>query len=287
MSNLIEIKNEHLTVGISTLGAEISYVNSEKGTEFLWCGDEKIWSGKAPLLFPICGGLKNDTYTYQGKEYKLNKHGFGKFSEFEGVKISDTKAEFTLKSNSDTLKCYPFEFVLKIMYELFDNKLVVTYHVENKTDGTMYYSIGSHEAYNCPEGIEEYSVIFDEPVEIESYQIGECGLSYDTVKIMDKGTELKLKKSFFAIDGIIFKDVDFYKAHLVHRNSSKKITVEFKGCDYFLIWTKPEGNYICLEPWQGIADFVDADGDFSRKKGIRTLKKDEVSVTSHTITFEE
>lgn len=287
MSYLIEIKNSYLTVGINSYGAELYYVNSVNGTEFLWCGDEKIWSGRAPLLFPICGGLKNDTYTYQGNTYKLNKHGFGKVSEFKGNKISDTKAEFILESNSDTLKCYPFEFVLKITYELKNNKLVVTYNVENKTDGPMYYSIGSHEAYSCPEGIEEYSVIFDEPVEIDSYQIGECGLLYDTVRIMDKGTELKLKKSFFAIDGIIFKDVNFDKVHLVHRNSNKKITAEFKGCDYFLIWTKPEGNYICLEPWQGIADFVDEDGDISRKQGIRTLGKGEISTTSHSITFEE
>ena len=68
---VIEIKNSKLTVGINTCGSELMYINSSRGTEFLWNGDEKMWSYRAPVLFPICGKLKDDTYTYNGKKYIL------------------------------------------------------------------------------------------------------------------------------------------------------------------------------------------------------------------------
>lgn len=41
---VIEIKNSKLTVGINTCGSELMYINSSRGTEFLWNGDEKMWS---------------------------------------------------------------------------------------------------------------------------------------------------------------------------------------------------------------------------------------------------
>ena len=75
---VIEIKNSKLTVGINTCGSELMYINSSRGTEFLWNGDEKMWSYRAPVLFPICGKLKDDTYTYNGKKYILKKHGFAR-----------------------------------------------------------------------------------------------------------------------------------------------------------------------------------------------------------------
>ena len=57
---IIEIKSDKLAVGINTYGSEIMYINGVNGTEFLWNGDKNVWSYRAPVLFPICGGLKDD-----------------------------------------------------------------------------------------------------------------------------------------------------------------------------------------------------------------------------------
>ena len=156
--SIIEIKNDKLTVGIDTFGSELKYVKGLGGTDFLWTGDKAVWSGIAPILFPICGGLKEDKYIYDGKEYILEKHGFGRRCEYKGNRISDTKAEFILESSEETLKNYPFEFRLKIIFELDGNKLKATNIVENMSEKKMYFSIGAHEGYNCPEGIEEYEI---------------------------------------------------------------------------------------------------------------------------------
>ena len=72
MSNFIEIKNEYLSISINTLGAELSTITGRGGTEFLWNGDKNVWSGKAPVLFPICGGLKGGKYTYKSALKKLS-----------------------------------------------------------------------------------------------------------------------------------------------------------------------------------------------------------------------
>ena len=52
---MVTLKSNELTAIISKKGAEIQSVKSKNGTEFMWCGDEKVWSGRAPILFPICG----------------------------------------------------------------------------------------------------------------------------------------------------------------------------------------------------------------------------------------
>ncbi|MDO4746634.1 MAG: aldose 1-epimerase family protein, partial [Bacillota bacterium] len=102
--SVTEIKNDYLSVGINTLGAELMYINSADKTEYLWNGDKEVWKGRAPILFPICGGLKEDKYIYDNNEYIQYKHGFAKGMEFTVENLSETKAEFVLTSSFDTLK---------------------------------------------------------------------------------------------------------------------------------------------------------------------------------------
>ena len=76
------LSNDHLKVAINSFGAEIISINKD-GKELIWEGDEKFWTGHSPVLFPICGGLKDDKFYYGGKEYSLPKHGFAKRREFK------------------------------------------------------------------------------------------------------------------------------------------------------------------------------------------------------------
>ena len=64
---MITLKNDKLTVKIEELGAEIRSIVCE-GKEYMWGADPTIWSGTAPIMFPICGGLKEDKYLYNGNE---------------------------------------------------------------------------------------------------------------------------------------------------------------------------------------------------------------------------
>ncbi len=280
------ISNDFLTVEISEKGAEIQSVRNSSGKEFIWNGDPSYWTGRAPVLFPICGGLKEDKYLYNGKEYSLSKHGFAKFSMFETENISKASITFLLKSNEETKKHYPFDFELRITYSLDNNSLRVIYSVKNKTAEQMYFSIGSHEAYSIPEGIENYYIEFDRDVTLDSYVLNGNLLENNYITVLEKGNVFNLKDDYFAVDALVFKNVDFCKASLVGSKSDRRITVEFPGCDYFLLWKKPGAKYICLEPWAGIQDIVGSDYDISKKEGIITLEPSGEYTKTHTVTFE-
>ena len=74
------IKNKFLEVQINETGAELMAITAADGTEYLWSGDKTYWGGHAPILFPYVGRLTDNRYTYCGKEYQMNRHGFARGS---------------------------------------------------------------------------------------------------------------------------------------------------------------------------------------------------------------
>lgn len=284
MSNTITIKNENLTVEISTYGAELQSVKGTDGAELLWCGDPEIWSGKAPVLFPICGGLKEDKYKLGGEEYSLPKHGFARISEFECEFNSDACAVFLLTSTAETLAQYPFEFEFRITYTLKEKSIDVKYEVKNLSDRTMYFSLGAHESYSCPGGIEEYSICFDKPQTLNASRIDGNLLAYTTDNIITDINILNLKQEYFAVDALVFTDIDFERVSLKKNDGTREIIVDFPGYKYLLLWTKPNADYICIEPWCGIPDRIDSDCDFTKKEGIIALEPQNTYSNKHTVT---
>jgi len=280
---IIEIQNDKLAVGINTLGSELMYINSRSGTEFLWNGDECVWSYRAPVLFPICGGLKEDTYTFKNKTYMLEKHGFASQMEFYGKRINNAKAEFILSSDENTLKEFPFPFTLTIVFEVIGNTLKVSNIVKNMSDEAMYFSIGAHEGYSCPEGIEEYEIRFPDKHTLNSYVLDGNLLTDNVIRMIEDSDTLPLKYEYFAVDALVFKHIAFNSATLVHKNSGRKVQVTFDGADYFLLWTKPGAKYICLEPWHGVQDIVGSSYDITKKEGIIQLPGMQSYTVVHTI----
>lgn len=284
MNKEIKISSKSLKVTISSMGAEI--VSIKKGeNELIWQADPNVWKGHAPLLFPICGGLKDDKFVYGGKEYIMSKHGFARKHEFEVDAASESSATFLLKSNDETRKCYPFDFELRVIYSLIENELTVTYDIKNTTDGDMYFSIGSHEAYSCPDGISEWSVIFEKDEDLIATPVDGPLLTYDENVILKSTRILPLKDEYFNIDALVFQNLKSRKLVLRNERTGYEIELDFDGFPYLLIWTKPNAKYICLEPWCGIPDFVDSNFDITKKKGIIRLEKGDATARIHKIVF--
>ena len=98
---MITIKNDYLIAKINVVGAELkSLVYND--IEYIWEGKKEVWAGSCPLLFPICGGLKDDKYVLNGKEYTLQKHGYARFKTFEVESKTDSSVVFLHKSGIDT-----------------------------------------------------------------------------------------------------------------------------------------------------------------------------------------
>lgn len=282
MSKEIKISNGYIDVVISTMGAEMKSI-TKGGKEMLWSGDPAVWPAQTPLMFPICGGLKDDKFIYDGKEYILEKHGYGRKVEFELEKADNESATFLLVSNEESHKVYPFDYELRVTYTLDKTKVNIEYNVKNTTDGDMYFSIGGHEGYACPEGIEEYSVIFPETEDLVSNILNGNLLEHNTRNLGTNTNELPLKYEYFAVDAQVFLNLKSKKATLKNRATGEERTVEFEGFDFFLLWTKPGAKYICMEPWCGCQDFMDSDYDITKKRGIIKLAKNETCVKTHSI----
>ena len=279
---MITIKNDYLTAKINEVGAELKSLVCND-IQYIWTGDERFWAGSAPLLFPICSGLKDDEYYLDGKKYTLQKHGYARFCKFEVENQVEDSVTFLLCSNEESLKQFPFRYELRVTYTLENKTLKVKYDVKNLSDDTMYFSIGAHEGYYCPEGIEEYDVILPEAETLYSTVLEGNVLGNNKVRIIENSDRIALKYDYFAVDALVFKDMKARSAVLKNRNNGKAVKVTFEGCDYFLLWTKPDAPYICLEPWCGISDNKDTDKNFKTKEGIRQIAAGGNFVNEHSI----
>ena len=284
----VTLENDQLAVNIDTLGAELQSIRTKRNeTEQLWNGDPKFWTGRAPIMFPICGGLKDDRMVYRGTSYSLKKHGYAKLSEFSVEKCDRHAAVFLLRSDSKSRAIYPFDYEFRVQFSLSGPSLAITYEVTNCTHGPMVTSFGAHEAYACPDGLEAYSVIFEKEEPLDAWVLNGNLLEHKTVPILHGGRELALKSSYFSIDALVFRYIQSKSVLLVHRATGHQRKIEFPGFDHLLLWTKPGAGYICIEPWCNLPDFVDSDYDLDHKEGMQHLEEKERFQRTHVITFDE
>ncbi len=283
---MVLLRNKTIACEINEIGAEIRSVK-QNGTERMWNGVKEVWGGVAPLLFPICGGLRDDKFIFDGKEYTLQKHGYARFMKYEVEKQSETSVTFLHKSNEETLKSFPFSYELRVIYTLSDNTVSVSYEVNNTDSKKMYFSIGSHEGYATPEGIEDYDIIFPNKETLNAYMLDGNLLQKNTLPIIKDSNVLPLYDKYFTVDALVFKDLKSESATLRNRKTGKSVTVSFPGKPYFLLWHKHSAPYMCIEPWAGIQDPQDSDYDITKKEGIIELPVGETYKATHTIEFSE
>lgn len=254
-----EIKNEKLAVVISSKGGEFRSVKDSAGREYLWQGDEATWTDRGPNLFPYIARLTDGTYTYEGKEYHMDIHGFLMYSEMELVSHEDTKLVLGLHSSSETKKQYPFDFSLEIQWELKGEKVEVTYQVKNQGEKEMYFGIGGHPGFSLPleEGLcfEDYELDFGKeaaPVRVgmseDCFVTGE-----DTAFPLGESGVLKLHHHLFDDDAIILREIPD-SVVLKSAKGQASVTVEFPDMKYLGIWhwPKTDVDYVCVEPWTSL-----------------------------------
>lgn len=287
MADISVIKNNFLTVKIDSFGAELRSITESDGTERLWQGDEKWWNGQAPHLFPVCGCMSEGRYLHNGKSYDIRNHGFAKRSLFTLETLEDDKAVYLLTSNDDTRSVYPFDFEFRVAYTLKDNSVAVTYTVNNKTDGDMFFSVGSHEAYMCEGGTVDYNIFFDKKEFLPNHLLNGPFLNgkIEDAPITDGVMDL-YDDEFRRLDTYIFRDTESKRVTLKKKGSEKSITVDFSETPNVLIWKEPDAPFICIEPWCGVPDHDGEVRELSDKDGIIKLEKNGVFKNTHTIIID-
>ena len=270
---MVTISNDRLSVSISEKGAELQSLQ-HSGLEYLWQAHVS-WPKHAPVLFPIVGELKDGKYIFENKEYKMSRHGFAREKVFKSFQTSDTSVIFTLTSDEDTLKIYPFSFVFKIEYRLEATTLLCTYIVENTDSKLMYFSVGGHPAFNVPLKSEliyfDYSLKFNNDSVLKRYMIHDGLIGDDSETIHLRNNELQLQPSLFYIDAIVLKHPGSNEVELLTSKDKRGLKFVFDGFPYFGIWAAEDAPFVCLEPWCGIADNIHHDYQLIYKEGINKL----------------
>ncbi|GAA4811555.1 aldose 1-epimerase family protein [Litoribaculum gwangyangense] len=288
------LQNSNLKIVVKKTGAELCEISAIKNkTNFMWDAKPDIWGSYAPNLFPIIGALKDDTYIFEGKKYTLPKHGFVRHNQnIELHKQTQNSLTFKLTYNDELLKSYPFKFEFHITYTLIDNAITVTHKVKNCDTKTMYFSIGGHPAFKCPvfenDTYEDYYLEFEHVENSKRHLINmENGLiSNKTEAVFNHSNQIALQHELFEKDALVFKDLKSRKVSLKSKNHGTILTVSFPEFNYLGIWAKPTGNYVCIEPWLGIADSENTNQDFKTKEGILKLDSGKTFEASYTIEIQ-
>ncbi len=270
------IQNNYLTVSINHKGAELCSIKNNEKLEFIWQADEKFWPRHAPILFPIVGKLKDFKYQYKRSTYTLPQHGFARDKNFFLKSVSDDFVVFYLNSDVETQEVYPFEFELMVSYGLIKNKLIIEYKVSNFGADVMPFSIGAHPGFCCPllpgEKFEDYKLVFDEKETLECSLLEGGLFSGKTQRFISNTNEIELNAKTFEKDAIVLQNFKSKFITLQSTKSKHAVRVSIDGFPYLGLWSKSGAPFVCIEPWFGLADSVDAAGNLETKKGIVLLE---------------
>lgn len=277
------ISNSILSASIKHSGAELFSLKDNQDKEYIWEGNPDFWGKHSPVLFPIVGTLKNNTYTINGKEYQLPRHGFARDMDFQLIEKTENSAVFSLKSDAETLKKYPFEFELQLIYTLENSTLNIRYKVINNSKTKMPFSIGAHPAIALPEEFENYAFEFEKE-EVLKYYILENDLISNKTEIL-RTTEnlIPLNYKLFENDALIFKSLESNSLTILE-NSKPYIKFDFKDFPSLGIWTKDQAPFVCIEPWLGYSDTAENSGDLYEKEGTLVLDTNQNFNSQFSIT---
>ena len=105
--------------------------------------------GGFPVLFPITGGLPDNRLSLPQGEFKLGQHGFARQLPWSLEALADGAGlQLQLADTEETLKSYPFSFLLTMEVRLAPGSLEITTLVENRSSDTMPFSFGLHPYFN-------------------------------------------------------------------------------------------------------------------------------------------
>lgn len=278
---IINNENKSLEAVIALDGAELLSVRRE-AFEYMWQANKKYWGRTAPVLFPIVGRLQDDKYTVDNNEYQLTQHGFARDMRFTVKEQSESSVSLELQANEETKKKYPYDFSLIIKYTFKDDDLHVEYIVKNQSAETMNYSIGAHPAFNLdPECEYTFSVN-----DVNERYLLEGPYVSQIVKSEQK--EYVIEPETFNNDAVILASDNPKKIVSIYENGSEYIKMTYNDFKLLGVWSPYHDHvpFVCLEPWNGLADLVDkTTNELAKKEFINQIPANEKQTQKYTITF--
>lgn len=276
MEPLYRLTSGKLQIGVRPHGAELCSIRNKNGFEYLWQADPEIWPRHAPVLFPVVGRLRENRYELEGQYFPLNQHGFARDQAFSCRNHDPHELVFELRNSEITRKNYPFDFCLVIRYSLDGDTLFSHYEVENTGNTSLYFSIGAHPGFN----LSSSEKIFKPKLTFETDQLQVTGLSEGLLNkerktLLLQNKTLTLSPELFANDALVLEGAQVERVKLIVNAEGRGLEMNCKGWPYFGIWSKvirENLQFVCLEPWHGVADSYEVKRPLPEKQGVLMLE---------------
>jgi galactose mutarotase-like enzyme len=154
----------------------------------------------------------------------------------------------------------------------------------------MVYSIGAHTAFRCPlvQG-EEFSdcyLTFNQQEDNINMPLNSKGqFLKEQGEAHLQGEQLALNYGMFAGDALAYKGLKSDVVTICSHKSDKKVSMEAKDFPFWGFWTPAQGGapFLCLEPWQGHADYEGYNGEFADREGSLKLEPGKTQSFHYTI----
>jgi galactose mutarotase-like enzyme len=267
------MSNGTLSAEVKADGAELCSLRDASGAEVLWQAGP-IWPRHAPVLFPIVGRLKDDTLRHEGRAHRLTQHGFARDKRFAWLNRSATACRLVLHEDAETRAAYPFAFRLEIAYALDDDAIEQRFTVTNPGRGVLPASLGAHPAFAWPlaDGVEKtaHALEFAEPEPAPVRRLSDGLLQAQSEPTPIAGRTLALEPALFAADAVILPDPASRSVRYTAPDAPA-IEVAWEGFRQLGLWSRAQGDFLCIEPWHGTASPADFDGEFRDKPGLMLI----------------
>lgn len=110
-------------------------------------------------------------------------------------------------------------------------------------------------------------------------------LAEEPVPFLENTDRIPLTKALFYKDAIVLKHLNSNSVKLLSGRSGNGFEFDFTGFPYLGIWAAKNANFVCIEPWCGIADSVTADQQLTDKEGINRIGPKEVFKRTWKLTL--
>ncbi|MFD0959831.1 aldose epimerase family protein [Paenibacillus chungangensis] len=197
--------------------------------------------GGNPILFPICGHLKNGSYEWAGTRYEMANHGVARTSPWEVISTStNSEASITLRlqSNKESLSAYPFHYELEFTYALVGGELHTRQHYRNcgqAGSGAMPFYAGFH-PYFAIEGSK--SIPYDtDATRYVDYNDNVVKPYTGVIDLNNRGASVCLLDA--ERREIAFPIREGVKVRMRYDDPFK----------YVVLWSVIDHPFICVEPW--------------------------------------
>jgi galactose mutarotase-like enzyme len=286
---MLEIRDNELVARIDPFGAELRHLVF-RSQELIWTPRAELWNATSPILFPITGRVVDDVVRVGKTPYPMPMHGFAMTSQFETISHTDEACVLELRSNAATHVHYPFDFTLRITYRIANGALTLSTEIINDGLEILPASLGIHPGFRWPlingTSKDDYRLTFEEAGPIAYTRPADGFVVFDSQTLALSEQSFALHEGFFTKSGFSLPELKStsLRYHLADGRAGLKL--DFPGFNRIIVWSKADGEFICIEPLYGHADPVGFAGTIMEKPGMAHIPPGETLKLDFTITPE-